>query len=70
MAENLEPLSDGCKKIHIGQLGLDATIDNLYKAEYSAGGTGEVLFRAVPPEENTDFHNWMNKFKNASRHRI
>lgn len=34
--------------------GLDATIDNLYKAEYSAGGTGESY--SVPSiEENTDF---------------
>ena len=38
MAENLEPLSDGAKK-YILDNGLDATIDNLYKAEYSAGGT-------------------------------
>ena len=53
MAENLEPLSDGAKK-YILDNGLDATIDNLYKAEYSAGGTGESY--SVPSiEENTDF---------------
>lgn len=46
MAENLEPLSDGAKK-YILDNGLDATIDNLYKAEYSAGRNRRVLFRAV-----------------------
>ena len=42
------------QKKYILDNGLDATIDNLYKAEYSAGGTGESY--SVPSiEENTDF---------------